>query len=426
MPGHYDNTAPLYRRVGIGIITSLYNIFSSQKVYDAQSCFRAFDTKALEVATITERGFPFSIETLIKARHSGLRIVEVPVSCIYHKEFRLNSSMNPIKQGISLALATVKWRVRLELVDAIKVVAFNIIKVTVRFLIIKGLGRPLYKLWLPRHIYGLATQKLMPEQAKTVKVGDFLMKVSTKERGLDGMTTTLVTIQSHEPMTTQVFKSVLCKGMNVINVGANIGYFSLLASKLVGNSGKVWAIEPEPNNFEKLVGNIKLNNMENIIPIKKAASDTNGKARLFISKEEPGTHSLVRSYLHIKDPIEVETIRLDDLIGDYRVDFIKTDTEGHEMSVLSGASNIITHNKNLVLVTEFLPPGIEASGHTPKAFWQMLRKYDFNYIYIIDETRKEILPGTCEETVKRCQGNKFSINLLCSREQIDLNKRKVL
>lgn len=420
MPGHYDNTAPRYRRVGIGIITSLYNIFSSQKVYDAQSCFRAFDTKALEVATITERGFPFSIETLIKARHAGLKIVEVPVSCIYHKELRLNSSMNPIKQGISLALTTIKWRVRLELVDAIRQVAFNIIKVAVRPLIGKGLGR----LRLPRYIYSLATQRLTPEQAKTIEVEGFLIKVSTKERGLDGVTTTLAITHSYESMTTQIFKNVLGKGMNVIDIGANIGYFSLLSSKLVSNSGKVWAIEPEPNNFRNLVENIRLNSMENIIPVNRAASDTDGKARLFVSKEESGEHSLVRGRPHIKNTIEVNTFKLDDLIDNNKIDFIKTDTEGHEMSVLSGASNIITCNKNLVLITEFWPPGIKASGHTPRIFWQMLERYDFKYIYIIDEIKKEILPGTCEEAVKRCWENKLSVNLLCSREQIDLNKRR--
>jgi len=303
-----------------------------------------------------------------------------------------------------------------------KQVAFNIIQTVTRPLIGKGLGR-LRLLW---HTYNFAIKKLRPEQAETIEVEGFLMKVSTKERGFDGITITLVIAHSYEPMTTQVFKSVLRKGMNVIDVGANIGYFSLLASRLVGNNGKVWAIEPEPNNFKNLIENIKLNSMENIIPVGKAASDINDKARLFISREESGEHSLVGIHPQIKDTIEVETFKLDDLVDNHKVDLIKTDTEGHEVSVLSGASNIITHNKNLVLIIEFLLPGIKASGHTPKIFWRILRGYGFKYIYIIDEIKKEILLGTCEEAIKRCQKSKLGVNLLCSRNQIDLNERKVL
>ncbi|MBA7498664.1 hypothetical protein ES704_01401 [subsurface metagenome] len=305
---------------------------------------------------------------------------------------------------------------------SLKQVAFNIIQAATRPLIGKGIGR-FRLLW---HIYNFAIKKIRPEQAEIIEIEDFLMKVSTKERGLDGITIALVFTHSYEPMTTQVFKNVLCKGMNVIDVGANIGYFSLLASKLVGDSGKVWAIEPEPNNFKHLIENVRLNNMENIIPVDKAASDVGGKTSLFVSKEESGEHSLVGGRLHTKDTIEVETLKLDDLIDNHKVDLIKTDTEGHEMSVLSGASNIIARNRDLILIIEFLPLGIKASGHTPRIFWRMLGEYNFKYIYIIDEVRKEILPGSCEKAIKWCQKNKLGVNLLCSREQIGLNKKEVL
>ena len=105
---------PRYRKFGIDIITWLYNIGHSQKIIDGQSCFRAYKKELLEAITIDENGFGFSTEILIKARMQGFRIMEVPVSCIYHKEFIKNSSMNPVKQGVSVALSTIKWRVRLR------------------------------------------------------------------------------------------------------------------------------------------------------------------------------------------------------------------------------------------------------------------------------------------------------------------------
>ena len=69
----------------------------------------------LDAVKMTEDGFAFSVETLIKARHLGFRIAEVPVSCIYHSQYHLNSEINPVSQGLSVAWAVVKWRVKLEL-----------------------------------------------------------------------------------------------------------------------------------------------------------------------------------------------------------------------------------------------------------------------------------------------------------------------
>lgn len=420
MPGHYDNTAPFYRRVGIGIITSLYNMFSNQKVYDAQSCFRAFDIKALGVATITERGFPFSIETLVKARHARLKIVEVPVNCIYHKELGLNSSMNPVRQGISLVLAIIKWRVRIEVMELPKRLAIGIISIVAKPLISKGLGQSK----LLQHIYSKVTKHLITEQMKTIQIENFKMKINTDERGLDGMTN-IVTTHKYEVMTTGVFKSILKEGMNVIDVGACIGYHTILASKLVGGNGKVWAIEPEPHNFRDLQGNIVLNHLTNVIATEKAISDKNGKAKLFISKESSGNHSLfaLPPFTGNKNHyIEIETIKLDDLIDGQKIDFIKTDTEGNEVAVLSGARQILKANKNLVLVTEFLRFGMETG---PQDLFRMLEQH-FRFIYIIDERRKEMLPGTYTEAIRRCQGNQVCVNLLCSRNQIGLNKEGVL
>jgi len=106
---------PRYRKFDIDALTWLYNVGSERKIVDGQCCFRAYSRQLLETIVIEEDGFGFSTEVLVKARASGFRIKEVPVDCIYHKEFRLNSTMNPILQGLKVAWATVKWRVKVEL-----------------------------------------------------------------------------------------------------------------------------------------------------------------------------------------------------------------------------------------------------------------------------------------------------------------------
>jgi len=98
---------PLYRRFGIRVITWLYNVGNKQKLSDVQCCFRAFGRDAISRLGITETGFSFSIEMLVKAR----RIVDV----LYHRQFSQNSSLNPIVHGLSVALGVIKWRIKVEL-----------------------------------------------------------------------------------------------------------------------------------------------------------------------------------------------------------------------------------------------------------------------------------------------------------------------
>ena len=103
--GQYE--VPRYRKVGIDVITFLYNIGSKVKVVDAQSCYRGYNRKALNTLRITEDGFGFSVELLVQARKNGLRIVEAPISCIYHEA---SHSKNPVLHGVGVALMVVKHR----------------------------------------------------------------------------------------------------------------------------------------------------------------------------------------------------------------------------------------------------------------------------------------------------------------------------
>ncbi|MCJ7805179.1 glycosyltransferase family 2 protein [Patescibacteria group bacterium] len=109
-----DDSMPRYRKFGIDVITWLYNIGSKQKVSDSLCCFRAFKKEVVQNIEITEDGFGFSTEMLMKARKAGARIIEVPVSCVYHKDRRRNSVLNPVKQGIILAWKTIYWRLKID------------------------------------------------------------------------------------------------------------------------------------------------------------------------------------------------------------------------------------------------------------------------------------------------------------------------
>jgi glycosyltransferase involved in cell wall biosynthesis len=115
---HDLTNMPLYRKFGNHFLTSLYNFGypESLKIADSQCGFRAFRAEVFRDIRTVDNGFGFIIELPLKAMKLGLKIGEVPVACIYHDELKTNSTMNPIKHGIQVALKTIEWKVKLSLI----------------------------------------------------------------------------------------------------------------------------------------------------------------------------------------------------------------------------------------------------------------------------------------------------------------------
>lgn len=151
-----------------------------------------------------------------------------------------------------------------------------------------------------------------------------------------------------EPRTTDYIKKNLKKGQTFLDIGAQVGYFSILASEM---GAKVIAFEPSTANRELLLANIKINNSK-VEVIAKALSNANGQAKLFNGKTS-GENSLDENY-HKGSGFEmVETVRFDDLgikITDGMV--IKMDIEGHEQQALEGMQSILKTNKPITIILE--------------------------------------------------------------------------
>ena len=158
--------------------------------------------------------------------------------------------------------------------------------------------------------------------------------------------------------------------MTFVNGGANVGYFSLLASGLVGDSGRVFAFEPEPHNIGLLKRSIERNAVQNVTLTEAALSDRSGKATLFLDNSNFGEPSLEAS--NVTNPagsVNVNTTTLDEFLGeraDPRVDVIKLDTQGAEGHMLAGAEETLS-TPGLRVVMEFYPWGLRNMGSDPAA-----------------------------------------------------------
>lgn len=147
----------------------------------------------------------------------------------------------------------------------------------------------------------------------------------------------------------QFFKPKI--GFTVVDVGAHIGIYTLRAAKEVGEKGWVIAIEPEERNYNSLAKNVRINKYKNVVPLKLAISNFEGKARLYV-KSSTLSHSLSehvelhqRANIQIFDVVEVTVTTLTGLmkkLGVTRIDLLKVDTEGVELEVLMGSERLLS------------------------------------------------------------------------------------
>lgn len=160
---------------------------------------------------------------------------------------------------------------------------------------------------------------------------------------------------THEPSVVQGLEELVQPGWTAIDVGANIGYFTLLMAKRVGPQGKVIAFEPLAENFNILQENIKLNRHPNVVAENCALMSSSERVEL--RSATPGAITWVASVRVKQDSAveseSVEAISLDEYVekkGIAKVDFLKIDVEGAEESVLDGATKVLERDKPVLLI----------------------------------------------------------------------------
>jgi FkbM family methyltransferase len=227
------------------------------------------------------------------------------------------------------------------------------------------------------------------------------------------------TLNDFEPAVTKAIMNRLRPGDVAIDIGAHIGYHTLVAARQVGKSGKVFAFEPDPENYDLLVKNIKLNSYNNVVAIKKAVSNKTEDTKLF--QKSSSTHSLFCGPVQMSSKsVAVQTVSLDDFFStcptslESRIRLIKMDIEGAEMLALLGMSRLVK-NRSLTIVSELIPDLIANSGFQPAEYLSKLVEYGFE-VRIIGQEDKNV--GNIVETIKRGTG----VNLLCYKSEYGSNQ----
>ena len=165
----------------------------------------------------------------------------------------------------------------------------------------------------------------------------------------------------YEAAETAFVKAHLKPGDLFVDVGAHIGYYSVLASGLVGPRGRVFAFEPDPMNHAKLEDNTMP--LGNVVAIHRAVSDFVGLANLHLSDSNSGDHRLFAVEGRRTEKVSVTS--LDVWFPMQKINFLKIDVQGVEMSVLRGAEKLIARSPGLVGIVEFTPWLLRMAGVRP-------------------------------------------------------------
>jgi len=221
-----------------------------------------------------------------------------------------------------------------------------------------------------------------------------------------------------EPRNTRLLRETIREGDIVVDIGAHIGYHTLILSKLVGDRGHVYAFEPDALTFSLLRKNVEMNGCRNVTLERKGLSDKSGSAFL-------GGWTLVSAAGKPEhDPNDemkqVEILTLDDFFGKDipEIAFMKIDIEGHEINAVRGAVETLRRSKGVKILTEFDPFRWLKGGINPREYLDLLSQLGFR-ISVVDPTRDEMETiQDFDEMLRRYNQMGRSLDLFCVRDSL--------
>jgi FkbM family methyltransferase len=194
---------------------------------------------------------------------------------------------------------------------------------------------------------------------------------------------------NYEPNEFFFLAQVLRPGMIFVDVGANMGLYTLFAARRVGEHGTVLAIEPSTRECGRLLKNVEANSLFNVRLIQNAAADSCSDADLLVAEDEWSGHNTLGAFAYDTPLVTKETVRterLDDIVsreGLSRVDVVKLDVEGAELLSLKGAVRILERFRPLLLL-ELADRALCHQGSSSAQIWDFCRQRGYQ-IFAFDQ-----------------------------------------
>lgn len=208
---------------------------------------------------------------------------------------------------------------------------------------------------------------------RTVKYGAVTIVLNPRDAVISGA----LTFHQYEHDETALAQKVPKEGMTVLDIGANVGFYTAQFAHAITPSGTVYAFEPDPECHSFLLQTIAAISFTNVHPIQAAASSKDGSMELFTSSQNRGDNRLYSNEM-ADGSTTVKVLCIDNFLAERKVsqiDFIKIDVQGFEGSVLSGLEQTFRQSKPLTILMEFWPDGLERAGTNPASLLRQLQSW---------------------------------------------------
>lgn len=186
----------------------------------------------------------------------------------------------------------------------------------------------------------------------------------------------------------------LKEGQNFLDIGANIGYYSILASNIIGEAGRVYSFEPSNREFIRLLKNIELNDCGNIIPANIALSDSNNEIYSSIAQGHNGLNSIIIEDKFVEKTSQIiKTMLLDNYFNSVsrRFQLAKIDVEGAGLLVLKGLENLLKGNLIQRLIIEITPRFFNRFDYKKEDIYNLLHGYGYTSLINSDSEQYDEL-----------------------------------
>jgi FkbM family methyltransferase len=237
---------------------------------------------------------------------------------------------------------------------------------------------------------------------RTLRVQGFSIVVDFRDYAI---TPTLWLRHGYEHVSSRAFRLLSAHSTCIIDVGAHVGYYTLIASNAMGPHGSVISFEPQPRSHHLLQMNLFLNGVRNVTVRQQAVSDTVGNARLYMHRTADSQSSLIpENVLEKAGSLDVEVITLDTAIpGICRlpVSVIKVDVQGLEAKVLRGGARIISQDHPAIFC-EYNPLQLSRTGEiVPEKLLIDLQCQGYELL-LSDELAHALRPSTPSALHRQC------------------------
>ncbi len=211
-----------------------------------------------------------------------------------------------------------------------------------------------------------------------------------------------------------LLRNIIKPGDSILDIGSNIGFYAKILSSFTGEKGKVYCFEPDSTNFRYLKKNTQ--GIKNIVLFNKAVSDKADILKVYKSKLLNVDHRTypVNNYDTVE---EIDSVSIDELLKNGTIDkvnVIKIDIQGYELTAFNGMKNLLSSNQNLKIIAEYWPHGFKRAGTSAIEFYDFFNTLGYNF-YLIDDNK---LTSITKEyiTINNDKPFEFSFNVLIQKD----------